>query len=214
MRDLGTKDSHNLRRFKKQFDEEDGFWLGLVMNNAEDGEAEFREFRREVSSKIAAALHERLEETNPLYKDMKFIDTNSWSLEVISLRIISNRKKGASAVCDGDSDSDEKSPESTNTDAVKAFMESFGVEQMRRLTEHYSALLLGKRAISEEADRPAGAGSSEVIIQQEWECFKADLLRGDIGIEKIASMGIIKRDTQRTRDTTQQKAQSHGRWIL
>ena len=58
---------------------------------------------------------------------------------------------------------------------------------MRRLTEHYSALLLGKHAISEEADRPADAGSLEVIIQQEWECFKADLLRGDIGIERIAS---------------------------
>ena len=126
-----------------------------------------------------------------MYQDMKFIDTNTWPLEVISLRIISNRKKGASAVCDGDSDSDsdsdEESPESTNTDAVKAFMESFGVEQMRRLTEHYSALLLGKHAISEEADRPADAGSLEVIIQQEWECFKADLLRGDIGIERIAS---------------------------
>jgi len=116
-----------------------------------------------------------------LYQDMKFIDTNTWPLEVISLRIISNRKKGASAVCDGDSDSDEESPESTNTDVVKAFMESFGVEQMRRLTEHYSALLLGKHAISEEADRPADAGSLEVIIQQEWECFKADLLRGILG---------------------------------
>ena len=89
---------------------------------------------------------------------MKFIDTSTWPLEVISLRIISNRKKGAAAVCDGNSDSDEESPESTNTDAVKAFMESFGVEQMRRLTEHYSGLLLGKDAISEEADRPADAG--------------------------------------------------------
>ena len=71
-----------------------------------------------------------------MYQDMEFIGTNTWPLEVISLRIISNRKKGASAVCDGDSDSDsdsnEESPESTNTDAVKAFMESFGVEQMRR----------------------------------------------------------------------------------
>ena len=66
-------------------------------------------------------------------------------------------------------------------------MESFGVEQIRRLTEQYSALLLGKNAISEEADRPADAGSLEIIMQQEWECFKADLLWGDIGIERIAS---------------------------
>ena len=86
------------------------------------------------------------EETNPLYQDMKFIDTSTWPLEVISLRTFSNRKKGAAAVCDGDSDSDEESPESTNTDAVEAFMESFGVEQMRRRTGYYSALLLDKHA--------------------------------------------------------------------
>jgi len=54
-------------------------------------------------------------------------------------------------------------------------------------TEHYSALLLGKHAISEEADRPADAGSLEVIMQQEWGCFKADLVRGDIGIGRVES---------------------------
>jgi len=111
---------------------------------------------------------------------MRFIDTSTWPLKVISLRIISYRKKGAAAVCDGDSDSDEEPPESTSTNAVKAFMESFGVGQIRRLTEHYSALLLGKNCIFEEADRPADADSLEVIMQQELECFKADLPRGGL----------------------------------
>jgi len=100
-------------------------------------------------------------------------------------RIISNFKKRAAAVSDGDSESDEESPESANTDAVEAFMESFGVEQMRRLTEHYSALFLGKNSSSEEAGRPASAGSLEVIMQQEWKCFKAGLVRGDIGIGTV-----------------------------
>ena len=49
-------------------------------------------------------------------------------------------------MCDGDSDSYEEPPEGTNTDAIKAVMESFGVEQMRRLTGYYSALLLDKHA--------------------------------------------------------------------
>ena len=118
---------------------------------------------------------------------MMLIETSTWPLEDISLSIISNRKKGAAAVCDGDSDSDEESPEGTNNDAVKAVMGSFGVRQMRRLTQHYFALLLGKHAIFEEADRQANTGSLEVIMQQELECFKADLFRGDTGIKRAES---------------------------
>ena len=55
-----------------------------------------------------------------------FIDTSTWPLEVASLHIISNRKKGAAVVCDGDSDSDEESPEGTmNLDARSAGPPSF-----------------------------------------------------------------------------------------
>ena len=63
---------------------------------------------------------------------------------------------------------------------------------MRRLTENYSALLLGKHATFEEADRPAGASSLGVIIQQqERECFKAGLVRGVLGSKEENSAHIL-----------------------
>ena len=70
---------------------------------------------------------------------MKFTDTSTRPLDVISVRIISNRKKGVAVVCDGHSDSDEESPATADADTAEAFMKAFEIEQLRRLTEHYSA---------------------------------------------------------------------------
>ena len=62
--------------------------------------------------------------------------------------------------------------------------QSFGVEELGRLTEHYSEFLLDK---VEGSDGPVDAASLELCVLQDWECLKADLARGDISIEKVKS---------------------------
>jgi len=81
-----------------------------------------------------------------------------------------------------DDDRDDEGDE--EGDEVDSFLASFGVEELSRLTEHYSEFLLDK---VEGSDGPVDAASLELCVLQDWECFKADLARGDISIEKVKS---------------------------
>jgi len=174
VRDLGrTSDGPNLRKFLQQFDAEDGTWLGLVLRDVESGKGDVDEFREEMTEGICDALVERFEEVDPLYRDMLVIDTSAWPLEAMQ------RKKGGVVGGESNDEGDEEGGE------VASFLASFGVEELRRLTGHYSEFLLNKRA--EGSDDPFDAASLELCVLQDWECFKADLARGDIGIEKVKS---------------------------
>jgi len=115
---------------------------------------------------------------DPLYSDMLVIDTSTWPLEALT------RKKKTGPVRDDDSD-DEDAEEGDEGDEVGSFLATFGVDELRRLTRHYSGLLLDK--VEEGSDSPYDAASLELCVLQDWECFKADLERGDIGIEKVKS---------------------------
>ena len=63
-------------------------------------------------------------------------------------------------------------------------MESFGVEELRRLVRYCSECLLDKVV---GKDGPFDEASMERCVLQYWECFKADLLRGDFGSERLKS---------------------------